>query len=665
MKPVLYFTVSRKELRPSEMPPDMPLLLSAASFWSQRKDGSTYLSPPKIQPNMFPIRGADCGGFVATVRWGAHYRYQPAQYIRWLSLWKPQWAASFDVCCFIPQLTNNRLRLVYPGPNEIQARQQYTTEMAEHLWIHARSFPWAWCPTVHGYFPHEYEKHARQLAPLIRQMYTWYSDPATQQEDDEVSAFRVGVGSLAGRARLPFMLDILDRIQHVLGKDIPLHLWGVKLQTLKAGIELPGVVSLDTGAWNGLFGHEHEKRRESGLTEVEYSWRVSQPRYEQRVQHALQAPHQLPFSFLPDGSPWNYVRGIAPRIANAIAQEDEEHDLFLQDVFSQPERFSSSKSSLAGYTSNHYKRRRSPMHGLQFFLTQLSGEQCWTPWIPLQDSWKQLSSAPGLYRIRIHCLDSWLYLGQTTNLRNRIQMLKGVFGDNMPYAAPHVAGPALYAYRHIHPQATLEVSVYTLDVPERIRLALECFAIALHRQQHQRSPLCQFGRMPRGWRGSSGNSFALVERGKRFRGGPTNEEDDSHLPDIAPNAVLTREVPHAPDAPDWFSFSWSPWLPAAAALFQCDNTAEGLYRIRSEATGMPIVFLGQGKLKDRLADYKKQAVSCSWVAGAWHPHQRLALVVDLIASHLLTTGELPREQFLKTVTTQTPILSTLTSLLLA
>ncbi len=119
----------------------------------------------------------------------------------------------------------------------------------------------------------------------------------------------------------------------LIGRDIPLHLWGVKLQTLKAGVVLPGVVSLDTGAWNGLFGQEHERRRASGMTEVEYTWRVLQPRYEQRVAAALHAPQQLPLYFAEEHHrTWFHLQRSSIRIADVLAQEEEEERVLMHDV---------------------------------------------------------------------------------------------------------------------------------------------------------------------------------------------------------------------------------------------------------------------------------------------------------------------------------------------
>jgi hypothetical protein len=269
-------------------------------------------------------------------------------------------------------------------------------------------------------------------------------------------------------------------------------------------------------------------------------------------------------------------------------------------------------------------------------------EHLWSDWIPLQENWNVFPSSGGLYRIRLDFEEQWLYLGQTSHLRNRLKMLKNAFRDEMPYAAPHTAGPALYAYRHLYPDATLEASFCVLDIPEQTRLAMESLAIALHRQTYQQSPRAQFGRMPTGWKASSGNSAQLVTRGQRFRGGPIDYADESHLPDIAPAGPLTNG---AVGNTTWLNLSWSEWVPCAVASTIC-GSSEGIYCISATEQGSELLFIGQGKIVQRVAAYKKRPVFCAWAVGAWYPHQRLAMVTDLVASYVLQTGKIPREQFI-------------------
>ncbi|MBA2396167.1 MAG: hypothetical protein H0V70_25865 [Ktedonobacteraceae bacterium] len=288
--PIFYTTISSKELRP-DMPP-VPFLLSAASFLRQNSQGQCSLRAPRYLPASV-LRGADCGGFTAVMRWGGEYRFTLDQYLLWLFRWHPQWAAAFDLPCLSE--TGG-----YPGPKVVEERQRWTTAKAWEIWEGYWDTPWAWTPTIQGYTLSEFEQHARDLTDLIRQMQAYYSDPGRSDDDEEegcLNAFRVGVGSLCRRSP-EFILEVITRIHAIIGADIPLHLWGVKLGQLKSGIALPGVISCDSGAWNGLYGKEHEKRRKSGLTVVEYSWQVKHPEYMCKVARAQHRSQQLGLAFV-------------------------------------------------------------------------------------------------------------------------------------------------------------------------------------------------------------------------------------------------------------------------------------------------------------------------------------------------------------------------------
>ncbi|GHO59193.1 hypothetical protein [Ktedonobacter robiniae] len=281
-EPLLYYTVSAKEVRPDM--PTVPVLLPATSFVTKHTDGSVSLRKPRL-PDHVRLRGADCGAYTATTRWNGAYRFTPLQYVQWLSSWHPQWASTFDLCCIEPDGS-------YPGPAEVKRRQRFTTEMAWYFWERMRQAEWCWCPSIQGFTMSELEQHAYELAPLIRAMHTYYSDPGWGEEEDGYH-FRIGIGSLCRRLPSKTVHAIVQRVSSIIGPDISLHLWGTKLRFLQTPIQLRGALSLDTGAWNGLFGREHEARRHSGLTVVEYSWQISQPRYAHKIQQALDAPKQM------------------------------------------------------------------------------------------------------------------------------------------------------------------------------------------------------------------------------------------------------------------------------------------------------------------------------------------------------------------------------------
>jgi hypothetical protein len=253
------------------------------------------------------------------------------------------------------------------------------------------------------------------------------------------------------------------------------------------------------------------------------------------------------------------------------------------------------------------------------------------------------------------------YIGQTgLNLRARLGMLVGVRAPEMPYRDPHTAGPALWALRHATGCA-FEASVARLDGPANWRKGWEAVAIALYRQAHGRSPAVNFGRMPAGYRMSSGNNARLVGAGRRFRGGSSDATDPSHAGGVPPTGSLEGD----PQDSTWCGHRWSPWAPLVGAGALLPPDAVGLYRIRGngEPTPAALVYVGEGRVRNRLAAHLGKTASPateqgsilraaaplegSWVLnGAWPAHQRLELETDLIAAHLLTTGLVPPAQFL-------------------
>ena len=285
----------------------------------------------------------------------------------------------------------------------------------------------------------------------------------------------------------------------------------------------------------------------------------------------------------------------------------------------------------------------------------------WTPWRPLLGSWLiggGIPDGPGLYRIRRVGRDDLDYIGQTgagsAQLRGRLGMLRGVWGEAMPYRDPHTAGPALWALRH-SAGCDFEVSVAPVSGGDtRWRKGLECLAIALYRQERGMSPNVNFGRMPAGYRMSSGNNARLTAAGKRQTGGLWDEALACHLPGVGPVGPLAEEA----TGEAWCGHSWSPWSRAGDGL---PASALGLYRLRDTEDQDALVYIGQGAIASRIrahlakgrtvghsqaAFFGAAGMEASWVAGEFVEHQRLELENDLIGVYVLATGRIPSAQFL-------------------
>ena len=250
----------------SSIPPDIPVLLPASS-WARKG-----LQPPRM-PAQVTLRAADSGGFVASRIWG-EYRYSLEHYVTWLLSWRPVWAATMDYCC------EPELAVV------TAERQRRTTENGWAAWTHFRQAPFAWVPTIQGWLPEDYRRHASEMQPLIEDMQVAYADNPY---------FRVGVGTLCRRNDAAMVQAILNAIREVL-PGTPLHLWGIKLDALRS-IDLTQVVSSDSAAWHGNFYHERAQTRqqaaEAHMSMRRYAVTVKLPTYVSRVQAAVAESRQV------------------------------------------------------------------------------------------------------------------------------------------------------------------------------------------------------------------------------------------------------------------------------------------------------------------------------------------------------------------------------------
>jgi|SRR5579872_1912309 len=269
-----YPTISRGELGKYCTVPRMLLVASSFAAEEVRKYGRVRgaVAVPVLPPCAVDV-AADCGGFVATFRWG-DYRYTAEQYVAWLSAWKPSWAAMMDYCCE-DEITTGQ-------PGIVRERQDKTTAMAHLFWERWHDAPWVWVPTIQGWTVADYERHAVEMRPLIDIMRAHYGPD---------SAFRVGVGTLCHRASVEMIRAVVRSVHDIL--DNPLHLWGVKLSILKSPIPLPqSVISVDSAAWNGLWGNGRNLWKETGMTQRQWRFETALPRYEGKLRRALALPKQ-------------------------------------------------------------------------------------------------------------------------------------------------------------------------------------------------------------------------------------------------------------------------------------------------------------------------------------------------------------------------------------
>jgi hypothetical protein len=282
-----YPTVSRKELgNRGAYYRHHTILLVASSYAAdsvrkyERVRGSL---PVPVLPECVTEKAADCGGFVATFKWGGVYPYTPDQYFEWLYAWLPDWAAMMDYCCE-DEITSGNAGIV-------RERQDKTTEMAHYFWKNFKYVPWTWVPTIQGWTVEDYQRHATEMKPLIEEMRAFYTfkSSVTFKKD----YFRVGIGTLCRRASSQMIREVILAVTAILG-DVPIHLWGVKKTTFKDKIALPQcVTSVDSAAFNGMFGHGRNQWKQdikpdgSAYRQAEWCLQVALPRYIEGLEEAL------------------------------------------------------------------------------------------------------------------------------------------------------------------------------------------------------------------------------------------------------------------------------------------------------------------------------------------------------------------------------------------
>ena len=285
----------------------------------------------------------------------------------------------------------------------------------------------------------------------------------------------------------------------------------------------------------------------------------------------------------------------------------------------------------------------------------------WQPYRSLEGAGrnKAFPIEPGLYRIRRVGRTDLDYIGQTgMGLRQRLGMLRGIYGDVMPYRAPHTVGPALWAMRDKE-GCDYEASVCPLpgaSTPHR--KGLECMAIARYRQENGRGPSFNFGRMPEGYRMSSDNNARLAASGRRYRGEKTGQVEENHHPGVAPSGDLNGPSVGS----HWLGLGWSEWLPVGDTGTVANLGGVGLYRMRTSGA-QALVYVGEGRIGDRIKAHLRKGTDPEHpqyhsfrdaglleLSFVFRPdllrHQRLEIETDLIGAHVLEHGAVPLAQFL-------------------
>jgi hypothetical protein len=254
----------------------------------------------------------------------------------------------------------------------------------------------------------------------------------------------------------------------------------------------------------------------------------------------------------------------------------------------------------------------------------------------------------GIYRIHMEGVPILAYVGQSKDLRRRLNELRGVDEDLMPYTDPHIAGPALWAWRQFPPHRPYTVTFATFESSAYWRQGFEDLVIAYARWDLKRdptleerwhaaySPLASFHKMPAGWVSSS-------SRSRGYRGGPSPFLSECHTPSIAPVGDLDDQRDPVLDL-GWGGHVWSAW--SEARDIRDMERAQGLYRLRKSDESR-LLFIGHGSLEEAARSAARAGTDLlfSYAIGPWSYHERLELLTDTIGLYLCRTNCLPLAQY--------------------
>ena len=271
----------------------------------------------------------------------------------------------------------------------------------------------------------------------------------------------------------------------------------------------------------------------------------------------------------------------------------------------------------------------------------------WSDWISLnpdEGNIENLSTDPGLYRVRHTSRDRLMYIGEAgRSVRERVRALaRGTYADQMPYLDPHVGAPRLWVIRQEIGEG-FEVSIADPEIAAdtQHRKGIEASLIAVHHREYNCRPTANFSKIIPGYEMSS-------YRSDGDRGGPISDESgdvDAQLGQTSPQWDMWRPV----TGDGWLGQKWTPPRPLSERL-AIDESTQAVYRIWYEHGPEPLAYIGETRdITSRLRQHEKtfggDALFSVSPVGELARHERHELKLDLIGAHYLALGPAPIAQF--------------------
>lgn len=272
----------------------------------------------------------------------------------------------------------------------------------------------------------------------------------------------------------------------------------------------------------------------------------------------------------------------------------------------------------------------------------------WSDWLSLNPDHGDLaniSSEPGLYRVRHAERTGLEYIGQTgRSTRGRVSALaRNVYSVEMPFRDPHTAAPCLWAVRDTYGNE-FEVSTTTPPLAEDAahRKGFEEALIAVARREMGESPTANFGRIIDGYVQSSYRSDGFV-------GGPLAEGETESNAEPGRGPVPWTDVDDI-TGPTWMGLNWDGPYKLADRL-EPNLPDAGVYRIWEQGDSSRLLYVGEtsdftGRLRRHERTFGSGALfSVAAPQGMEATHKRTEVETDLIGAHYLVTEAPPTAQF--------------------
>ena len=278
------------------------------------------------------------------------------------------------------------------------------------------------------------------------------------------------------------------------------------------------------------------------------------------------------------------------------------------------------------------------------FLDSKWADLNWTPFVKFDaeiKEFRQHSTSPGVYRVRVSGRNELAYIGQTgRDLRARLQALKSnTFAREMPFNDPHTAACRLWSFRDAD-GCEFECSSAAIELPKAKRLALECFLLWQYRLQQGESTLCNFGRLHPEYQSSANRSTG--KRGFRLPSGTINTN--------VGKSIEPLRYQGCPNDSDWMGLNWSCLRPLVISETASLPQGTGVYKLIGDEN--EVLYIGESSnLRSRLRthcdnpDHRDAVFAYCALDHAALGCQRLEVENDLIAAYFSETKQPPRLQF--------------------